>query len=75
MPTQKYARMGDHNNVIETWQPPENLAYLTPAMVFVPSLAVDFVPCPDFVVADAIYNPDTDTWTNPPPPPPPPEEP
>lgn len=68
MTAQNYARLSAENTVIETWQPPENLAYLTPAMIFVPWLAVEFVPCPDEVRAAWIYDPVAKTFSAPPPP-------
>lgn len=63
MATQKYARCSADGVVIETWQPPESLAYLTPAMVFEPTLAATFHACPAEVGQMWLHV--GDTWTAP----------
>ena len=65
MATQNYARCDDDNTVVETWRPPENLAYLTPGMIFEPTLAAKFLPCPDNVSQMWVHDPEADTWTAP----------
>ena len=65
MTTQNYARTGADNIVIETWRAPDDLDYLTPAMLFVPEIAAQFVPCPDEVLRDWVYDPITQTYSPP----------
>lgn len=66
MSTQNYARIGDDNVVIETWQPPEELSCLTPADIFVPWLAAEFTPCPSGVCGTWVYDPAAKTYSAPP---------